>query len=122
MKRSFRKRKHAMATLCSEGKKFYTAVKDSTGTSALHRAAVLGTSGLITELLKLKASIDSQDEEGNTALMLAVAVTEVDAVKLLIEKGADINLKNLLDETALDIAKKSKNADIMDLLKKAMTK
>ncbi|MCK5919186.1 MAG: ankyrin repeat domain-containing protein [Cocleimonas sp.] len=96
--------------------------KDRTGTTVLHRAAVLGTAGLITELLELNAMIDSQDEDGNTPLMLAVAVTEMDAIKLLIEKGADLKLKNGLDETVLDLAKKSKNTVIIDLLKKAMDK
>ena len=67
-------------------------------------------------LLDNKASIDHQDERGVTALMIAVegafsvindsgdTTPNLQIVKLLIEYGADVNLKNKEGETALDKA------------------
>ena len=33
-------------------------------------------------------------EQGETALMWAVSINNIDAVRMLIEKGADINIQN----------------------------
>lgn len=55
-----------------------------------------------------KTDIDQLDGMGSTALSWAVGLGRVDAVKLLLEKGADVNVRNLdgtrpLDHTLDDI-------------------
>jgi ankyrin repeat protein len=47
------------------------------------------------------ASANHNDARGLTPLMYAAAVGSADAMKLLIEKGADVNAKNAFDSTAL---------------------
>ena len=59
------------------------------------------------DLASLKASlakgaaVDTRDQRGTTLLMHAAAVGSPEAVKLLLEKGADVNAKNELEATAL---------------------
>ena len=47
------------------------------------------------------ASANHKDARGLTPLMYAAAVGSADAMKILIEKGADVNSKNAFDSTAL---------------------
>jgi ankyrin repeat protein len=47
------------------------------------------------------ASANHKDARGLTPLMYAAAVGSADAMKILIEKGADVNTKNAFDSTAL---------------------
>jgi ankyrin repeat protein len=47
------------------------------------------------------AKVDAADSRGTTLLMQASAIGSPDAVKLLLESGADAKAKNQLDETAL---------------------
>src|SRR5678816_4390294 len=47
------------------------------------------------------ASANHKDARGLTPLMYAAAVGSADAMKILIEKGADVNAKNAFDSTAL---------------------
>jgi ankyrin repeat protein len=47
------------------------------------------------------ASANHKDPRGLTPLMYAAAVGSADAMKVLIEKGADVNAKNAFDSTAL---------------------
>jgi hypothetical protein len=56
-----------------------------------------------------------------TPLMLAVSTDRqnADVVRLLLAKGADVNLKSLAGETALDWAQKIGSKPVVDLLKRA---
>jgi len=95
-----------------------------------------GREEIIKFLLNNKASVNYQDENGKTALMLAIdgetTLMEVvenscvlfndserpnlEIIKLLIETGADVNLKNSDGETALDIAKSYEKQAVIDYL------
>ena len=59
---------------------------------------------------------------GVTALMFAVEYNHLDIVRALIEAGANLDLKNNKGETALDIAIKEDNKEIIDILTKAENK
>jgi ankyrin repeat protein len=58
----------------------------------------------LTELKSMassRAALNVRDARGSTPLMYASAVGSVDAVKILIDAGADVSAKNGLDVTAL---------------------
>src|SRR2546430_17053091 len=47
------------------------------------------------------AGVDTRDTRGTTPLMYAAALGSQDAMKLLVEAGADVNAKNAFDATPL---------------------
>ncbi len=47
------------------------------------------------------ATVNTRDSRGSTLLMYAAGYGSVEAVKLLLDKGADVNAKNQFDATAL---------------------
>ncbi len=51
-------------------------------------------------------NLNFQDENGNTALLLAIQVACIEVVKLLISSGININLRNNNDDTALSLVLK----------------
>ena len=57
-------------------------------------------------LLDAGAKVEVPDAAGMTPLMLAVANDrqDIDAIRLLLARGADVNAKSLAGETALDWA------------------
>ena len=66
----------------------------------------------------IQININDYDKKtGMTLLMLSVVRQYTNFIKLLLENGADINLKNLIDgDTALHYAAKIKNKKIIELL------
>lgn len=69
-------------------------------------------------LAKKLASIqlDHQDKEGRTALMLAVQLGERESVETLLQGGCNRQLKNRKGETALDLARSTKQTELIKLL------
>ena len=63
-------------------------------------------------------NIDSQDEDGNTFLILSVKQGLNYITKCLLEKGVNVNIQNNEGNSALHYALSGKNFDIADLLKK----
>ena len=60
-----------------------------------------GDVGKLRNALNKGASVNGQDEKGNTPLMLAAVYGNADSVRLLIERGADVNATNMFGATAL---------------------
>ena len=58
------------------------------------------------ELLSHGALIDEQDPQGNTALMIAAKAGSMSGVAFLVRHKANVNLKNSSGETALKLARK----------------
>ena len=82
------------------------------GVPALTLALYLGSDKVAQYLSKLpqlrpdqSAYIDAEAPNGNTPLMMAARYSSPRAVKLLLEEGADPNVKNYAGQTALDLAK-----------------
>ena len=68
-------------------------------------------------LIILGASVDIQDKNGTTALILAAAYNQVDLTKLLIQKNANLNVATKLDKyTALQLAIERKSNESAILL------
>ena len=69
------------------------------------------------------ADVDAKDSQyGASALMTAAFNNRPDIVKILISKGADVNLKNKRGETALFWAKHSGAIEVIQILKAAGAK
>ena len=87
----------------------------------LTAAAPLGSRELIAALLDAGAKINVADVRGMTPLMLAVANDRqnLDVIRLLIARGADVNAKSLAGETALDWAVKIGAKPAIETLRRA---
>ena len=96
-------------------------------TAALGTLAYLGNVNLVRVALDHGADVNAVDGRGRTPLMYA-AISDflpLDVVKLLIERGADVNAKSQHKDsgdsgrTALDLAKLHGNTPMVELLIKA---
>jgi ankyrin repeat protein len=68
----------------------------------LFQAAAMGRTGLIESILDREGSlIDSADDRGRTALFQAAGNNRFAAVKLLVERGADVNRSDAVGIAAL---------------------
>lgn len=102
--------------------------------TALHRAAIMGNPEMIQILLDAGEDVNVQDSDGNTPLMWAVDRERVDAVRLLLSRGADPSIHSFMDDNgscpgggtplymATNYAKdKSRSAEIVELLQMALS-
>ena len=78
-----------------------TAEEDNT---ALIRAACLGKTEVVRQLLDRGADIEAKDKDGETALIRAACLGEAEVVKLLIERDANIEAKGRHGYTALMVS------------------
>jgi len=60
---------------------------------------------------------DAENNLRNTPLLLAVKGGHLSAITLLLKKGADIDVKNKIKETALSVAEVSGNDAVLNMLK-----
>ena len=81
-----------------------------------HYAAQQGKDYAIPILLVHGASVDKQNNAGNTALHLAAMGHRARTIPILLEHGASSDLKNSEGETALDVAKED---EIIEMLREA---
>ncbi|KAM7135649.1 ankyrin repeat domain-containing protein 6 isoform 3-T3 [Molossus nigricans] len=72
--------------------------------TALHRAAVVGNTEVISALIQEGCALDRQDKDGNTALHEASWHGFSQSVKLLVKAGANVLAKNKAGNTALHLA------------------
>lgn len=86
------------------------------GWAPLHYAATSGNVQLIKILLENHAYIDAESPNKTTPLMMAAHYGTPGAVKLLLEEGADVSLKNDLGLTAIDFAQNAKKQDSVDVI------
>ena len=88
------------------------------GWTPLHYAATSGHLDMIRLLLEEHAFIDAQSPNGTTPLMMA-SYGSPEAVKLLVEEGADIAMRNQKQMTAMDFARRAERRDAVELLTQA---
>ena len=94
-------------------------LKQRTGCTALILAARYGHTDIIRLIIK-KSDIDAQNRNGSTALMAAITGGSFVAfyvVQLLLEGNANVNEVDHASRTALNLAVKCNQTDIIQLLK-----
>ena len=75
------------------------------GSSLLNLAAIRGRKDLVAYLIEKGADLESKNNEGNTALYNAAFFCHPEVLKLLIEKGANVNVTDKQGAKAIDVAK-----------------
>ena len=97
------------------------SVSSNSKDTALTMAAARGAPGIVRALIDQDADIEARNGMGYTALMQAACSDYVDAetVIVLLAAGADITTKGLDGGTALRLARKRGNTEIVRLLLEA---
>lgn len=87
---------------------------------AVMLAPPLGPGNLIPKFIGMGADANSKDPQGNPLIVLAASSDDLpaaaEAVKTLIAHGADVNAKDALGATALDMAQRRGNTEVVKLL------
>lgn len=90
-------------------------VSTAGGATPLHMAASRGL-GDIQSLLDRGAMVNVADNRGWTPLHVAAAGGNMEAVRILLEAGADRTIKNKRGETASDLARKKGRREVADAI------
>jgi len=125
----------AAAALAQENLRYYQAIRandltalralvkagganarDDRGTTPLHYAAAYGSIEAMRFLLGSGAGVDARNDFEATPLMWAA--TEPEKVRLLVERGADVNAKSKMVRTAVWLAAANDMATVRLLLEK----
>ena len=89
------------------------------GWTPLHYAATFpgpAAPDMTRLMLEHHAYIDAESPNGTTPLMMAAMYGSPEAVKVLIQAGADLNIKNQLGMTALDFAVRGQRQNAKELI------
>jgi hypothetical protein len=89
---------------------------NQTGWTPLHYAATGGHIPIMEMLLDNHAFIDAESPNGTTPLMMAAHYGSVEAVKYLLEAGADPLMRNQLGLTAIDFAHGANRKDAAEMI------
>ncbi len=93
---------------------------NKTGWTPLHYAATGGHVPVIEYLLDNSAYIDAESPNGTTPLMMAAMYGSPEAVKHLIQAGADLQIKNGANMTALDFAQRGNRPNNIELMQEGL--
>ncbi|MES2400909.1 MAG: ankyrin repeat domain-containing protein [Pseudomonadota bacterium] len=93
---------------------------NKTGWTPLHYAATKGHLPLISLLIENHAYIDAESPNGSTPLMMASMYGSAEAVKLLLDEGADPQLRNQQGLTATQFAQRVNRQDVADMIAKSI--
>ena len=94
----------------------HRAQANTTGAeSAWFDAASQGDLAQLQRLAATGAPIDRRDAAGRTALLRATAANRLEAARWLIERGADVNAKDAIDDSPYLLAGARGHTDILRL-------
>eukprot|EP00435_Cladocopium_sp_Y103_P005433 s526_g1.t2 len=88
-------------SMAAHGMDFTTAVHPETQDTVLHASAGLGDVELISFFMGYGVEVDPVNGQNSTPLHIASEGTQIPAMKLLVELGADLNVRNGAGETPL---------------------
>ncbi|XP_014611333.1 PREDICTED: ankyrin repeat and death domain-containing protein 1A-like [Polistes canadensis] len=92
---------------------------DYTGATALHHAAVAGHPGVISAICNIpKTELNATDQKGQAPIHCACTEEHLEAVKVLIELGANINAQDNEGNTPLHVATRMRQIEMVQLLLK----
>ncbi len=86
------------------------------GASYLHFAVQVNSTDLAIWLVEKGANADHANDRGFTPLLTAVWQNQVDVVKVMLDKGADIFVKTKQGKSALELAQERKCEAMYDML------
>ena len=89
------------------------SITDGRGYTLMHLAAVNDDVALLS---KLSTDINVLDHEGRTPLFYAVSYNQMNAARLLLQKGANGNTVDVYDVAPIEKAYKKEHAHMVDLL------
>lgn len=93
---------------------------NKTGWTPLHYAATGGHVPVIEFLLEHSAYIDAESPNGTTPLMMAAMYGSPEAVKHLIQAGADLQVRNGANMTALEFAQRGNRPNNIELMQEGL--
>lgn len=96
--------------------------QDDEGNTALAWASLRGKSGVVKYLVEHNANPNLPNTKGLTPLHQACLFGDKTVVQTLIDFGADVNYEGPGKMKAVEIARKMKHQDIVDMLEKAASK
>lgn len=102
--------------LLGSTKRLNVNYQDSDGFSALHHAALTGTSELLSALLDAQASVDIKDSNGMRPLHYAAWQGKADSVLLLLRSGASVNGVSLDGHIPLHLAAQYGHFEVSEML------
>ena len=94
----------------------------SSGSNLIHLTSFRNNLNITKLLIDFGASVNSFDEHGNTALLIAICNENLNMVKLLLENNADPELLNDGGTSAIEAAEMRRNYDLINLIRSYMAK
>ncbi|XP_034045747.1 caskin-2-like isoform X2 [Thalassophryne amazonica] len=102
--------------LLGSTKRLNVNYQDSDGFSALHHAALTGTTELLSALLEAQATVDIKDSNGMRPLHYAAWQGKADSVLLLLRSGASVNSVSLDGHIPLHLAAQYGHFEVSEML------
>ncbi|XP_067427489.1 caskin-2-like isoform X2 [Thunnus thynnus] len=102
--------------LLGSTKRLNVNYQDSDGFSALHHAALTGTTELLSALLEAQATVDIKDSNGMRPLHYAAWQGKADSVLLLLRSGASVNGVSLDGHIPLHLAAQYGHYEVSEML------